>query len=106
MKNLQITPEQIIDLVSVEYNVELHELFGRCFKSYISTPRQLCVYLIFAYTRWETKTIADYFARPEYNIINMIDTIRKNIKSDFEFKCKVHELRSVVQNMEVLKATA
>lgn len=83
VSKVNITPDEIIDVVSGYYKVSKQALLGRKRTRSIVIPRQMCIYLIRNYTALSLQEIADKIGRKDHStIIHAIKRIEELKKAN------------------------
>lgn len=86
--------KQIIDTVSVYYNLPMDDLCGKCRKKEIVRPRQIAMYLLRKESSMSYPSIGDYFGgRDHTTAMHACDKIEKLLEHDEELSQEISFLR-------------
>lgn len=81
-RRINITADEIIDVVSQYYKVPVEQIMGRKRSSSIVLPRHICIFLIRKYSDLSLKEIAEKMNRKDHStIIHSVNKIEKMIVS-------------------------
>jgi chromosomal replication initiator protein len=92
--NRKVTPNDIMTKVSSLYNVSVEELISKSRQSRIVTPRFISMYIIRQLTDMTTTDIGKQFGdRDHSTVVNAINKIEEDMRTNFEFKEQIDELK-------------
>ena len=97
--NRKVTPNDIMTKVSSIYNVSVEELISKSRQSRIVTPRFISMYIIRQLTDMTTTDIGKQFGdRDHSTVVNAINKIEEDMRSNFEFREQIEELKVELQS--------
>ena len=92
-RNSQVTLQQVIDVVTVFYNVKLSDLQSKHRQKSITLPRQICMWLARKRTRFSLQEIGGYFGgRDHTTVMHSLDIVQHRLESDVAFARLVTDL--------------
>jgi len=92
-----ITLEDIIKLISKEFNIKPSEITSKSRNKNIVLARRCAIYLAREFTKESTPTIAKYFGLKDHSAVShAIKNFNKKLKEDSEFRIKLEELKNKI----------
>lgn len=92
----RISAKQLIDKVAKYYNLNAKDLLGTSRVKDIKTARQIAMYLMNEELGLSTVKIGDEFKKDHTTIMHGIKVVKTNLKTDFNLREQISELRSKV----------
>jgi chromosomal replication initiator protein len=97
----QPTVQQIIDAVTVYYDIKLSDLMGKRRHKSIALPRQICMWLARKYTRFSLEEIGGYFGgRDHTTVMHAVRTVASKSKADQVVGMDVGRIEQMLVNKE------
>ena len=90
----RISPRQVVDKVAKYYNLTSKDLFGTSRMKDIKNARQVAMFLMNKDLELSTVKIGDEFSKDHTTIMHGIRMIDQKIKTDFNLREQISELRS------------
>ena len=85
------TPEQIIDYIADQYEVEANDLTGDSPERIHTEPRQVAMYLIYRYCNINGAKLGKIFSKGQSNIVFANNKIVQNIRVNRRFNAFINE---------------
>lgn len=92
----RVSPRQVIDRVAKYYNLNAKDLLGTSRVKDIKNARQVAMYLMNEELGLSTPKIGDEFKKDHTTIMHGVRVIKKNLKTDFNLREQITELRSKI----------
>ena len=92
----RVSPRQVIDRVAKYYNLNAKDLLGTSRVKDIKNARQVAMYLMNEELGLSTPKIGDEFKKDHTTIMHGVKVIKKNLKTDFNLREQITELRSKI----------
>ena len=92
-RHSQVTLQQIIDTVTISYNVKLSDLQSKKRQKSIALPRHVSMYLARKRTRFSLEQIGGYFGgRDHTTVMHAIKVVEERVKQDPGFAYQIEQL--------------
>ena len=91
-----VQPRKVIDTVSAFYGIDVNDLLGTSRRKEIKTARQIAMYLMSKELSLSTVKIGNEFHKDHTTIMHGIDVIDKSLKTDFNLRSQMTELREKI----------
>ena len=89
----RITIQQIFDVVTKYYNVQLSDLQSKKRHKSIAFPRQVCMFLARRHTRYSLEEIGGYFGgRDHTTVLHAVRTVDADTKADREIADQLNQI--------------
>jgi chromosomal replication initiator protein len=96
-REVHISMQQIIDVVTRYYNIKLHDLQSKKRNQSIAFPRQICMFLARRHTRYSLEEIGGYFGgRDHTTVLHGVRSIERSMKVDRDVAQQVNHLDSML----------
>ncbi len=92
----RVSPRQVIDKVAKYYNLNIKDLLGTSRVKDIKNARQVAMYLMNEELGLSTPKIGDEFQKDHTTIMHGVRVVKKNLKTDFNLREQITELRSKI----------
>ncbi len=96
-KKENVTLEDIIKLISKEFNIKPSEIISKSRNQNIVAARRTSIYLAREFTKESTPIIAKYFGLKDHSAVShAIKSFNKKLKDDNDFRIKIEELKNKI----------
>jgi chromosomal replication initiator protein len=97
-KKEKITLQDIIELISKEFNIKPSEIISKSRNKNIVAARRTAIYLAREFTQESTPAIAKHFGLKDHSAVShAIKSFNKKLKEDNDFRIRIEELKSKIQ---------